>query len=771
MQYKEKANGINGVGVYAFLLTIFLSVLIMEFSLSDLIKTKMPVLLKDDYVTEYSEIEDEIYQIYTMDVDIRHGNYYEITASFVEMDPDNAFFGVQLFDENGTVYWSDQQDISTDNDLSGTMTVDFSHVKEMADHATLLLYFAGSGKNNLSNIRLALYDYTAGADLFTNIVRITGFAVMVVIAGALIYLCGGALRKYKNKKAELSVNVREWLVSRSEYFFTAGIILAVLLIVYRQCELNVPILHNYVLGDEKGYEYNTSMFMRGEMNLVNSHAGGLYGAEQFDYPFSEWIQAYLIAWIGAGVNSPYLVNNLFYFMCYFLNGFSAVWLCRKLHYKKTSSLVISVLFAFSPYIQLRYEHLWLNGYFMIPIAVYIAFCIVSTERKDKNTWLWMLCGGILCAYSGLYYAFFAGILLAVAIIVRLLKTRKFEKEMLALPACIIGIVMTFIPNLLYWHRCGRVEEDYLSLRGVLDSEKYSLRLIQMVLPRENHRISFLREITKAYESAMYHDRQDWAKNIFINENVSSALGFVAVLGLVITILWLLGGAKDERERALAAFNISLIMVGMSGGIGVLFTFLVPNPARSYNRLSIWIMLISLLGFMKAWEGISVRWKKGYGVVAAMIIMLLGVIDQTVDYKPMKVEHFYATQDFYKKVGTLCRDGEYIYSVPYIEWPTYGNRNCMTGPTTLEHLNWGAVAMMGRPEAKWQKMVSKQPIEQMIQMVVNAGYKGIIFDNLDYLSYEDVCAGQCDLEKLRNYLGEPLVANETAQMYFWKLSGE
>ena len=80
-------------------------------------------------------------------------------------------------------------------------------------------------------------------------------------------------------------------------------------------------------------------------------------------------------------------------------------------------------------------------------------------------------------------------------------------------------------------------------------------------------------------------------------------------------------------------------------------------------------------------------------------------------------------------------------------------------------------MMGRPEAKWQKMVSKQPIEQMIQMVVNAGYKGIIFDNLDYLSYEDVCAGQCDLEKLRNYLGEPLVANETAQMYFWKLSGE
>ena len=171
----------------------------MELSLNDLIKTRMPVLIKNDFKTEFEQLEDEEYRILVTNVDLRYGNYYEITVDFSETDPDNAFFGVQLFDDAGTVYWADQQDLSADDDLHGTMNVDFSHVKEKAENATLLLYFAKESKNSISDIRLSLYDYIVGADSLTNIVRAAGFIVMAVIATVFFYSICLAYKQNKKK--------------------------------------------------------------------------------------------------------------------------------------------------------------------------------------------------------------------------------------------------------------------------------------------------------------------------------------------------------------------------------------------------------------------------------------------------------------------------------------------------------------------------------------------------------------------------------------------
>ena len=598
MKTKEDHQWYKDRGRYLFIIFLIMGLVFLEIGLADLVRTRKPVLLEKIQNPEWQCAESEEGTYYYTEVALTSGNYFEAEIGFSQIDPEGAGYEVELLDEYGTVYWIDSRIVSEETELSQVLMVDYSHVVNKADKASFFVYVPDAAKNVLSDINLSRYAYVGGTDPLTNAVRVCGAILLAGLIALTLY--GGVLYHKNNKKKSMAISagqMKSFFMTRVEYVVTAGVVLLVLLILYRNADIRTPLVHRYIAGDEKGYEYNTSCFVRGELNLVNTSAGGTYGAEQFDYPFSEWIQASLIAWIGSALDNPQMTNNLFYFLCYFLNAFSAVWLCRKLQYKKSSTVTIAVLFAFSPYIQMKYEHLWLNGYFIIPIAIYIALCIAGAVEQEKVSWIGVCGGGFLCAYTGLYYAFFSCALFAVALVIRLLRTRRLGKECLSLISCVAGVGMTLLPNLLYWNRSGQPASNPLDSRMLTDAETYSLRLVQMVMPREKHRIGILRDLTQKYESAFINEGSEWVRSLFINENVSSAIGLVAVCGFVLSILWLLMGVKEKRDHTLAAFNLSCILIASSGGLGVLLSFLVKTPVRAYNRMSIWIMLLSLLCFM------------------------------------------------------------------------------------------------------------------------------------------------------------------------------
>ncbi|MBP3296987.1 MAG: hypothetical protein J6M27_10440 [Lachnospiraceae bacterium] len=757
---------LQNVKTIRFLIIVLFVFVVLQDALYDLARTRRPVFLDHVENVQIQCAEKEEGKYYYSEADITSGNYLDVTLLFNTPGRDGEVAHVELLDNMGTVFYLKDIPFSAGDPLEKKVSLDYAHVLQHLETAYIFVYIPDTAETVLQDMKWDRYAYEGGWDsLALAVCAVTWMAIVATICG-IGYGSFSYLKKNRDIKAD---DLKIFFRNRSEYFFVAFLVFVILMFLYRNADLSYPLVHRYISGDEKICEYDTALFARGELNVVNMSAGGMYGAESYDYPFTERIQILLFAVLGMLVKNPYLTDNLFYFLCYFLNAFSAVWVCRKLGYKKSTTTLISVLFAFSPFMQGRYEHLWLTGYFILPIAVYIAIQIVEDNGKDINEWIRLGAGALLCAYTGLYYAFFSCALFLVAIVIRMLDQAKRKRgtSWMALPLCMVGVFLSCVPNLLYWHRCGRTIQNALSLHMASDTETYSLRLVQMVMPRDQHRIGFLRALTEKYYSSFERDGEEWVRSLFVNENISSAIGIIASCGFVISVLWLLKRAREKREFVLSALNISTVLIATSGGLGVLISYLVPLPIRSYNRISTVILFISLLSIGVLLEHITINMRKRIRLSVFLLLMVIGLFDQTIDYKPMQYGHFAEMNNFYEGVKDSCNAGEAIFVLPYMEWPTYGNLNRLMGPTMAEELIWNYPAMMGRPEADWQDMVTDQSTDLLLTMLVNAGYDAVIFDQADVKFYTE--AGQRDiLEELKIYLGEPQVSNETIGMYFWRL---
>ncbi len=727
--------------------------------------------------SELSDVHDSLEEValqqtdecrkYSREISIEEGDNLEVTCSVDNSSDVAGNLVIDLFtDEWDNDYcekvltvFPGKQDI--------TVNINYGRI-EHPQNAELRFYTPNDVDLTLSNLKVRVLEQQKDKHPLIAVFVTISFVVFVLSAICIILY----IFVFAKKRGErIRACTRDRFDLRKEIILYLSIILiitAVLLFVYKDINISNPIV--YAGGDDLGVYTFAKTIRENGLSLITPLEGGVTGADLFDYIYSDKLSFALVKIITLFTDNPYLTINLFYFLNYYLIAISATFVCRRLEKGRVSSLVIGVLYAFCPYITMRYAHMWLVPYFMLPFACLLAINIINGKyeansgeiRNNKSFWVAVLVS-FACAFTGLYYAFFSAAIIAAAVVIRML-TIKGAKKRSSLYAfvfvvfIVVGVVINIVPNIVYWQINGNNPSGELAMRNPGEAEYYGLKFVQLLLPRPGHRIELLSKINSYYASHFY----------LVNENQTASLGLVAGVGFILSLLYILIGKQEDS--AVSKLNLSAFLIGTIGGIGAFISVFVHIPMRCYNRISLIIMFLSLIIIASLLDKIVLK-KKGLGCILSVCVLAFGIYDQTGVIGSNEYPSYQSANEFINEVETAIHPGDAVFVLPYDDWPSPkvpGSYQLHIGYIESEDIYWSYGAMEGREEAEWQRYIESQDTETMIQLILDEGYDGIYMDKKLYSSkYGSEITEQKTME-ITNYLNKDPIISTDGTMCFWSL---
>src|SRR5207237_916888 len=153
------------------------------------------------------------------------------------------------------------------------------------------------------------------------------------------------------------------------------------------------------------------------------------------------------------------------------------------------------------------------------------------------------------------------------------------------------------------------------------------RIASLVLPIPDHRLPPLRAMRFRYTNQLLSTRA-------VVSDIA-VLGGAASLGFLL-LLWICLARPRERRlpthvRDAAGLNLAALLLGTTGGFGLLFATFVSPQIRCYDRLSIFIGflgLFALLAYVDRWYRRCAQQRRfrAASVAALAGITLLGILD-------------------------------------------------------------------------------------------------------------------------------------------------
>jgi phosphoglycerol transferase len=346
--------------------------------------------------------------------------------------------------------------------------------------------------------------------------------------------------------------------------------------------------------------------------LENRNLGAPLGQELYDYPvFSgDHLNLVMFKLLGLMTSEPAAVLNLFFLLTFPLAALTAFVVMRTLGISRGAAVVCSALYALLPYHFLRGEtHVFLSAYYAVPLAAYLVLAVFMGKplfrRRCGRTGALAfasattfatvgICLVISLASGSFYYSAFAILLLAAATATRAVVIRSARALASGAAAVILILVFSAInlaPVLAY--RLQHGSTDAIE-RQPFESEYYSLRLSQLLLPLGSHRLEPFARVRRTY------DRWSESTGVDITEAVTASLGTLGALGflgLVGALLVSAGGSGDRLPpkllRAAGAAAMAAFLIATMGGLSSFIGLIYPQ-LRAWNRLSVFIAFTSVL---------------------------------------------------------------------------------------------------------------------------------------------------------------------------------
>jgi len=327
------------------------------------------------------------------------------------------------------------------------------------------------------------------------------------------------------------------------------------------------------------------------------------------------------------------------------------------------------------------------------------------------------------------------------------------------------------PNLLYIYKNGKLST--VAKRDRSEGEFYGLKIAQLLLPIDQHRVKPLAKIKDKYNNSAP----------LINENHDSSLGLIGGIGFLTLIGWLLyrrsfKSHEDSNQTSvlfdhLSLLNITAVLVATIGGFGSIFNNLVSPQIRGYNRMSVYIAFFSLFtvallldSLRRKYAHTRFRRIASYGSIALLIV--LGVLDQTPktalpDFNQTKAE-FQSDKAFISRIESVMPPKAMIFQLPVYSYPEgeffYDN---FKGYLHSDSLRWSFGAMRDRRSDKWQKFVAAKPAKGMLDAIALADFKGIYINRR---LYNDGGAGiESELSTL---LGSQPIVSDNQKLSFFSI---
>jgi phosphoglycerol transferase len=532
--------------------------------------------------------------------------------------------------------------------------------------------------------------------------------------------------------------------------------------------------------------------------LTNPSLGSPGIAQFYDTPGSDGLNLLVLRVIGLFGMSPWTAVNLFYLAGYSAIGVATAFVLRRLHVSRLSSLGVAVLFALLPYHYMSGEnHLFLATYWIIPLLLVVLVWLDSSRpplvnrvagggfpfalRNRRSIAALVICGAV--GASGVYYTFFGCFFIAVVGLRAALRDRSYR---VALAAAALVLVSGFVfaaqmvPSVVYTAQHGK--NPAAAVRNPFEAETYGLRITQMLLPIENHRVPSMAAMRARYIAASPGGN---------TEANLAALGIVGSLGFLLSIsAVLLGWPRSRRRREgpaktdesvslrlLGFLSVSALLLGTVSGFGAVFAGAIFDQIRAYNRISVFIALFALIT-LGVLADRFIRLRKGgawrvVGPLVVALVVLFGVLDQTPASLDGAVRYaatgYAADASFGKQVQAELPSGASVFQLPYLPFPEsppmFGMSDYapLRGYLHTTGLHWSYGAVKGRPDATWQQATATLPAPAMIQQLRAAGFKAIW---VQLNGYED--GGTAIRAALDGLLGPPATVSKDGVLAVWRL---
>jgi phosphoglycerol transferase len=404
----------------------------------------------------------------------------------------------------------------------------------------------------------------------------------------------------------------------------------------------------------------------------NDELGAPRGQELYDFPVfaGDNAQLALVRALGVVVRDPIVALNLFFLLTFPLAALTAFLVLRRLQVRPPGALAASVLFALLPYHFLRGEdHLFLAAYWAVPLGCFLVLSVLSdaplvTPLRSRRT-IGILAACVVVGSAAVYYAAFTLVLLAAAGVLSALarrSTRPLATTGVLGAAIVAALVVNFAPAIVDRLREGSNPEVE---RFAFETEVFSLRPLQLVLPVPDHRLGFLADLRERYE-----------KQVGITEASFAALGVVGAFGLAFLFGTLLLSAVrtgaprgDPLLRYAAVSAFVAVLFSMTGGLAPVVSFLISPQLHAWNRLSVFVAFFALLAVALLLDRLRTR----VAWAIAAVLLVIGALDQTTRAMTPRYDEvareWGSDADWVAAVDAALPDGAAILQLPYVPFPS------------------------------------------------------------------------------------------------------
>ena len=577
--------------------------------------------------------------------------------------------------------------------------------------------------------------------------------------------------------------IRHFKKNKVEYISVA-ILLAmtflIMIVAFKMWNMDITVPVAYEGGDEMGLLVNAKMLVQQGWCLSTNRLGAPFSGEYYDFTANvmhnfDLITLKIFAMISGNAAVAF---NLEYFSIFVFAALISYFVMRELKIVHWISICGSLTFAFSPFIIMRCtKHIVLSTCYFIPLSILLCIWIYEHDDifqfnkqffRNKRNWFIMLFI-ILIANNGIaYYPFFTCFLLLVTGLSKLIKTGKLRvlgKSLIAILGIAICMLINMIPIIIYTIANGS-NPAAVERGGFIESEIYGLKLVQLFLPVDSHGIPWLDYIINYYNQS----------TIYFNENITSYLGIMGICGFLFLLAMIFVTKKTalfNRLTILSEMNFMMVLLAAGSGIGTIFSFVISDKIRGYNRISIFIAYVAILAFCLGLNALYMKYKKKWIVAVGIIFTILCIWEQIPGgYLPnyQTVDTVYNNDEqFVNQIEETVSEGAMIYQLPYHKYPEEGSLNGMAdyqlfiGYIHSDNLKWSYGAIKGRDGDKWLENTSNMTIKVLVPYLQKNGFEGIYIDKRAY-SDEDMEKLEDELNKVLK--SKPIYSNNN-NLSFWK----
>ena len=573
--------------------------------------------------------------------------------------------------------------------------------------------------------------------------------------------------------------------------------------------LSVPFRYS-VVDDTKFY----LMLIKGIIDhgwfYANHSLGAPFGLKLYDYPQgADDLNLFGVKLIGLISPHPGVVINVFLFATFVLDAAAACLVMRRLGVSPATSVVCAVLFAVLPYHWFRSDsHLFLSSYWSLPFTAYLFIAVLDERplfhRRGAGRLRWgsvttfatvAMC--VVIASTGLYYAVFGLLMIAAAVLLKLLTQRRLAPLLPGVAAfalVLVVLVANLAPTAVYHARHGGNSAE---VHAASQGDSLAMSASYLVLPPLHDRIAPLRHVTERYA--------DVTPPHGYCEQCYESVGTVGDVGL----LWLLAiafgslagaafAARVTRVHRWSALGVAVVLaIAVTGGVSSLTRVFVSNDIRAWNRMSVLIAFFALLSVGLLLDRLRAlirrrlardprltrlgRWP---GALLVVAVLAFGVADQTSrffvpDFSRDAAE-YHSDGRFDAAIERTLPRGAEVMELPYVPYPegyqpymAPGQTLPFSEVTNFEYelgrpyiqsrgISWSYGAMKGRA-SNWSAQLASKPLATSVTGVTVAGFAGLTIEPAGYPGAEPLVAST-----LRRLLHVAPVRSADGQLLFYDL---